>query len=377
MEKLQFVKCPRCDSDIKVNASTKKVKCKYCDITILISENENDNKKGNMKKEDKEIYLENARKLFEKGKYLDAKHYIDELLKEDDNDIRVCCELIKIDLMLLKKDKYDLKVSYCNEKYDENMDNYYEEFKATYEKLKEINDKKVENYLSLFKNDINYIEKIQEEIENRKEKNEKIIDKLNDDYEEIKKYGYFDEYKKVMHETFKCSKNITKINYSFEKGCSDAYELVDYADLTIDGILFGNYKKITNNYSANKNRITIYTSSSKFANSFEEIDERFEKYNSKIAEVINIAKEKKARQDEKDEKYRKRHYYLNIFYLILCAMAFLTLFILHVYILVKGEFGFLIAIAVVVDSWLVNLLVTWFESSLDNLEIYKKKKNSI
>ena len=386
MVSLQSAKCPECGANIEVNESLQNTICQYCGTTILVNDAIEKYKLelvGNVKIagiKNRDDFLTQAKKHFKVEEYLEAKECLNEIIKEDCFDIEAYCELVKNDLALLKKSDFNLKISNCNDKYDSIANNYYEEFKEVYERLQKIDDGNTRNtFLSGFESDLEHITNAMKEVEDRKEKNEGIIDRLNEDYEKIKEYGYYDEYKNVMHDTFKCSKNIVNVNYSAVKGCIDSYNLIDYADLTVDGIIFGNYQKTSYNYNSNKDRVTIYTTASIPTESFEEIDERFENYKQRIDEVINNSKEKREKQDKKDEKYRKRHYGLNVFSLILCTMVLLTVLVFHIYAFITEGISFIIVLAIVIDSWFIRILFNWFENALDNVGRYKKKiqKNSL
>ena len=380
MIKLQAAKCPQCGADIEVNESLEKTICQYCGTTILVQDAVQKYKlelSGNVKVagiKNRDDFLEQAKKHFKVEEYLDAKECLNEIIKEDSFDIEAYSELLKNDAMLLKNGNYNLKISNCNDNYSKVGNRYYEEFVQTYDRLKKIDDKNTrEKYLKGYEEEIKWLEELRKELDDTKEKNAKIVEELNKDFELIKKYGYYQEYRNVMHESFKCAKCIDSVTYAKVKGSADSYSLIDYAELTIDGILFGNYRKQSFHYVANPDNMKIYTVESVPTENFEEIDERFAKYKEKIGSIIEKEKSKREKQDVKDERYRKRHLLLNELSFALGITALVILIGLHALSYLSYGIGGAIGFAVIFDSWLPNIIFNWINSAKYNISSYKKK----
>ena len=308
MVQLTAAKCPQCGADIEVNAELEKSICQYCGTTILVQEAiQKIELSGSVKVEgikNRDDYLNQAKKHFKVGEYLEAIENLSYIISDDSFDIESYCELIKNYYMILKNNNYDFKITSYNKDYDRSDNTYYDDLISTMDRLDKIDEKNErEKYFDNFQDEKNELLAIFDDLNKRKEENAKKIEKMNTDLEKVKEINYFKEYSKFIGETFKTVTTIDNCNHAESGDDYDCYVIQDYAELTTDGLLVVNYKKTTNYY---KNNPDIYKacwkSKSESSTDYNEIDERYNKYCEQIDSII----EKNRLEYEKIEKGKER-----------------------------------------------------------------------
>ena len=370
MVQLTAAKCPQCGADIEVNPELEKSICQYCGTTILVQEAiQKIELSGTVKVagiKNRDDYLDQAKKHFKVGEYFEAKDCLSNIMQEDSFDIEAYCELIKNDLELLKKENFDLKISDVNPKYNSKARKYYDEYINTYDRVLKIDENNErEKYLGTYLEEIAKYEEANKQVEERLAKNKEIVDRLNEDYNKIKSYDFFDEYNTLIEETIHGASRITSAIYNSinDYKYNERYKLKNYSKITQDGILFMNYEKTEYLYKLNPATVELYSSNANSSTeSFEEIDARFNDYCSKIDDVLN--------KIEKKRKAKLRKYRL---LMILWCILFVIIAIPHIYLLFDDIYK-LIGIVIIIDSWLFgSFLIPWYEKIKSGLKKYKKK----
>lgn len=385
MIQLTAAKCPQCGADIEVNAELEKSICQYCGTTILVQEAiQKIELSGSVKVagiKNRDDYLEQAKKHYKVGENLEAIENLSYIIAEDSFDIEAYCELIKNDLAILKKENFDLKTSIKNPSYRTDLRDFYDDYLETLERVVKIDDKNErEKYLADVNDDITGIDTQLKEIEERIEKNNKICEKLNEDFNKIKEYGFLDDYKKLIVEFIPTMKDFTSASYRVNKNIDySSYNLVSYSKITPDGLLYLNYKKsYIDSDSENPTEVELcWEKDTVFLENMNDIDEKFNNYCSKIDSVIEESRIKKEKADKKKEKSRKLSIVKAILGMIGSVLAVVFIVFMNIYEYnAHDDFGYEF-VTFVISCILVPYVFMFFIVCIDDIKdaIKEKKKN--
>ena len=392
MVKLRDAKCPNCGANIEVNDQLEKTICQYCGSTIIIEEAIEKYKveltgkvevEGIKGRNDK---LNQAKKHMSLEEYDTAKKILLEIVNDDHFDTEAYVELLKIDIIDIEKMNFDPSTSSFRDSKGWNLIN---EIYTYYERIKKIDDNHIaEGLLTDYMERLNHYCDIVEKSKEQDKKLAEYVDILN---------GHLEKVMRISNECASawldgiCGKYFDVIglytNYeayaSNGSNYTDRYKLYKFTKITRDGILEGEYHKVTTNYSSNPLKENLHLTNPNKILTFDEIEKSINEINEMTPTYIenSTAIRNKEIKKENGKLDRENAYtnvkntfkYIWIGFLVFWLLMFLGL---NVSVIMNGGILAFIAMLIFVDSWLMVIPVKWIIATLDDIKYNNKLKET-
>lgn len=377
MIRLVPAKCPNCGAQLELDDNLKKTQCKYCRTTIIVDdaiEKYQVELSGKIEVEgikNRNDFLKQAKKHFKVEEYEKAKEYLNKIIQEDKFDIEAYSELIKCDIELLKQKDYELYASTMNKKVDTHGVVYFDELMTTYHRIKKIDEEhEAEKYLKGYEAELKHYEEYYQERMEEKKEIAKWVKQLNQDYHEAKDGGYLPTFFKAVADAFEFGTSLEEVtSYAYYGTLSDNYRLIDFKDIEVDGFVFMNYEKITNNFTANPKKTALTKISTRPVGTFRGLTNRYETY----LKLFEQGKKDYENLLVKKEKSRQRSSFFSKISAGLSVVAAIILLLVNISAFQDG-LGTFILFLFMVDSWAVPVVLYWVVSAFSDVSYYARKK---
>ena len=391
MVKLKDAKCPNCGANIEVNDALEKTICQYCGSTVIIEEAIEKYKvelsgkvevEGIKGRNDK---LTQAKKHMSLAEYDVAKKILLEIIADDQFDTEAYIELVKVDIELLEKMNFDPTTSKFR---DSKGWNLLEEVDKNYERIKKIDDNNIaEGLLSDYKEKLDHYCNMIEEAKNQDKKLAEYVEILNGHLEKLLKIS--DECAGAWINGI-CGKYFDMIglytNYEANamngSNFTDRYKLRKFTKITRDGIVEGEYRKVSNNYTTNPLKENLHLTNpnkiltfDQIGESIKEIDEMTPTYIAESTNIRNKEIDKANGKLERENAYadvKNTLKYIWIGFLCLWVLGFVIATIMTLI----NNFVAGIAMIIFLDSWLVIIPIGLIRDAKDYIDYNKKLKET-
>ena len=286
MVELKNAKCPNCGASLQVNEKLNKTICQFCGSEVIIKEAierykvelsgkiEVDGIQGRNTK------IDLAKKHIEIEEYLDAINILYKIVEENKFDVEAYIQLLKIDILKLKKGPINSIV--------------LNEFIYYYDRTKKIDKENLlESELAEYLSDIKYFNDLSEQIKETNQNLYNIKMQLNTYKNKFEKQ----EYLNILKKAFYINDDIKAIIFAANLE-NETFEFSEVKSISTNGILTLKYRN-SSYKTYYDDAIEIYFVPSKLAENEAEVEQRFSSIDDEIKKQEKLLKKEEHRENRK------------------------------------------------------------------------------